>query len=248
MTSHEHKKIYETQILRNFIHAHDEFPKSKIVGGESPDFIVKPNKKSAIGIELSELYIPDNSGKAGQSAIEEEVKQRIVERTKELFQLKNSFPLSVNICYAEGAPFFRLNIPSFSAGLSAILEKKLQNYNVSSFFQCRLKGFVLPDCIASVSLVHHPDDKLSMWKYNTSIVKQQMFIDLIENIILKKEDKLELYQKKLLDSYWLLIHTGDLKCLMNFNLNNLIERWGVNSNFDSIFIFDYFNGSYFTLH
>lgn len=59
------KKIYEIQILRLFKNLFNDFPKGRVVETESPDFLIRLNKKKVIGIELTELHgqeFYDNEG------------------------------------------------------------------------------------------------------------------------------------------------------------------------------------------
>ncbi|PKP51956.1 MAG: hypothetical protein CVT92_11245 [Bacteroidetes bacterium HGW-Bacteroidetes-1] len=49
------KEKLERQQLNQFIALYPDFPKGKIVRNESPDFIVKTSRKSAIGIEITRL-------------------------------------------------------------------------------------------------------------------------------------------------------------------------------------------------
>lgn len=54
------KAIAEKIVLSLFQKSFSDFPKGKIVKTESPDFLLKINKKRIIGIELTELLLANN--------------------------------------------------------------------------------------------------------------------------------------------------------------------------------------------
>ncbi|TDO04954.1 hypothetical protein [Sunxiuqinia elliptica] len=59
------KKIHENQVFRLFQHLLDDFPKGKVVQTESPDFLIRLNRRKVIGVELTELHgqtFYDNQG------------------------------------------------------------------------------------------------------------------------------------------------------------------------------------------
>lgn len=50
------KKEHESQIFQLFKNLIDDFPNGKVVQTESPDFLVRLNRRKVIGIELTELH------------------------------------------------------------------------------------------------------------------------------------------------------------------------------------------------
>ncbi len=59
------KKAHEHQVLQIFRNLVSDFPKGKVLPTESPDFLVRLNRKKVIGIELTELHgqtFYDNQG------------------------------------------------------------------------------------------------------------------------------------------------------------------------------------------
>jgi len=48
-------KQNERRIVEQFMQLYSDFPKGKLVVGESPDFLLWMNRKKAIGIEVTEL-------------------------------------------------------------------------------------------------------------------------------------------------------------------------------------------------
>lgn len=131
MENHSSKKKEERRLLNSFRVAYEDFPKGKVIESESPDFVIKPNRKRTIGIELIQIF--------------PKLKERAITR--------------------------------------------------------------------------------------------KTLIDNIENAILKKEEKLKLYQKKVLETYWLII-TIERKIPSNFNIPKILNRLKIESKFDQIFLFD----------
>ena len=56
------KSDEESSVISRFIKAYPSFPKGKLLKSESPDFILKLNPKKSIGIELTRLFMPGDSG------------------------------------------------------------------------------------------------------------------------------------------------------------------------------------------
>lgn len=70
----------------------------------------------------------------------------------------------------------------------------------------------------------------------------------INEISGKKEEKLSLYRKRILNAYWLIIVMEDSEFLKSLNIANHIDRWSFFSSFDKLFLFDYKKGSIYTLN
>jgi hypothetical protein len=56
------KSNEERLIISRFIQTYPSFPKGKLIKSESPDFILKLNHKKSIGIELTKLFMNQESG------------------------------------------------------------------------------------------------------------------------------------------------------------------------------------------
>ena len=81
MNNQQKKKIRERELLDQFRFVYPNFPKGKIIASESPDFILKPNRKRTIGIELIQLFPNKNLLESIQAAIEKkEEKLRLYQK------------------------------------------------------------------------------------------------------------------------------------------------------------------------
>ncbi len=67
--------------------------------------------------------------------------------------------------------------------------------------------------------------------------KNKNLLESIQTAIDKKEEKLRLYQKKILEIYWLIITTDSLH-LFKFNIQNLVDKHDFETKFDKVFLFD----------
>lgn len=140
MENQSSKKKAERQVLDGFRMAYTDFPKGKIIESESPDFIIKPNRKRTIGIELIQV-----------------------------------FPQRIEI-----------------------------------------------------------------------EITRKSFVENIENAILKKEEKLNLYRKKILENYWLIISI-EQSIPESFNTPKLLAKIKTDTNFDMVFLFDRFKRKAFMI-
>ena len=70
-------------------------------------------------------------------------------------------------------------------------------------------------------------------------ITRKNFISNVAKAISKKEEKLNLYQKKILENYWLLIST-EQRIPENFNVPTLLGKIKSATLFDRVFLFDKF--------
>ena len=81
MNNQQKKKIRERELLDQFRFVYPNFPKGKIIASESPDFILKPNRKRTIGIELIQLFPNENLLESIQASIvKKEEKLRLYQK------------------------------------------------------------------------------------------------------------------------------------------------------------------------
>lgn len=90
-----------------------------------------------------------------------------------------------------------------------------------------------PDFILKVNRKKRIGIELTRFDYNSSGSNTKSLL----NLIAKKEEKLRIYQKKLLSAYWLIIsiETPEPKKLLS-------ETSFFKSKFDKVFLFDLFSG------
>ena len=62
-----------------------------------------------------------------------------------------------------------------------------------------------------------------------------------------KDEKIQLYRKKKLQEYWLILAVLDPAFRPRFNLHNKLIKWRFNSAYNRIFLFNVLSGEVFTL-
>ena len=70
---------------------------------------------------------------------------------------------------------------------------------------------------------------------------KNLIYNSIERLIDKKEEKIELYQKRKLDKIWLLIHTDNMEKSVFEGISKKLGDVKVNGGFNKIFIFELFD-------
>lgn len=70
----------------------------------------------------------------------------------------------------------------------------------------------------------------------------------IEASLLIKDHKISLYQQKVFNELWLIIHTDFIEISKSFNVKNKLENWRFRSNFDQVFLFDLFEKKIFLIN
>ena len=62
--------------------------------------------------------------------------------------------------------------------------------------------------------------------------------EILEQTIAGKEEKLPIYRKQQLDRIWLVITCEGIENRTNFNLQNKIQNWQIDTEFHRVFLFD----------
>ncbi|MGQ8336018.1 hypothetical protein ACUNWD_05660 [Sunxiuqinia sp. A32] len=123
------KKKIELQVLMLFRKLYGEFPNGKIVQNESPDFLVKVNRRKKLGIELTELHGQEFYEQQGHLTEPEKINEHIEDtiRAKEekiyLYQKHKPFQL-----------WLLIHIESFQNKLLFNFQNKIGNWNFPSDF------------------------------------------------------------------------------------------------------------------
>lgn len=83
------KKLDERNVMRLFIDKLQDFPKGKLIQQESPDFILKVNRRKHINIELTQILFKESKSSELLSHLTSEVKNSISKKDQKL-RLYNS--------------------------------------------------------------------------------------------------------------------------------------------------------------
>lgn len=243
MNNREYQKKEERQFLAQFRECYPDFPNGKIEESEAPDFIVRPTTKRSLGIEITRIFFDEESIQNRNI----EIRRKLINKALKSFQLSSNENLAANICFNAETPFERLNIKFLSEEISVIIQRFIQSEGDSGKPFWKIKQN-LPKHIEEINLIHSRENQVPVWTSSCVKIFQKEFIESIKTSILKKQEKIYMYQSNVLDNYWLLIVADNIAYSAGFNINNLLERISFESSFEEIFLFDYFNRKIYTLN
>ncbi len=233
--SHNIKKQLEILIIDYFRSIYDDFPKGKLKASESPDFLLDFSPKNKIGIELTRLYFDDSY--TAKNELSDDVKKEIVISARELFEMFSSLKLFVKVSFSKQRKIIQDKQLSLSVLVANAVKESLKTKKAGSFFSiCQTTN--LPDEIDGIFMSTHPVLTESVWEVADSPKKYYETILKIRQLIAKKEEKLQLYQKKRLNQYWLLITTDRLNNKQKETFHHMIFNTGNSHQFQKIFLFD----------
>lgn len=233
--SHSIKKQLEILIIDYFRSVDKNFPKGKLKTSESPDFLLDTSPKNKIGIELTRLYFDDFY--TGENELSDDIKKEIVICARELFELSSSLNLFVKVSFSKQRKIIQDKQLSLSALVANAVKKSVKTQNTGSFFSiCQISN--LPDEIDGIFMATHPVLTESVWEVADSPKKNYETILKIRQLIAKKEEKIQLYQKKWLNQCWLIITADRLNNKQKETFHHLIFNSGNSHQFQKIFLFD----------
>ena len=124
------------------------------------------------------------------------------------------------------------------------IDKTTEEWLVMRYFRERYvqfpKGKLIktesPDFILRVNRKKRIGIELTRLDYSLKdVTNKNKLSGLLSLLIAQKEEKLPLYQKKILSEYWLIVSVDSLK-------TGLPEQLILNSKFDKVFLIDLFSG------
>jgi len=243
----ELKKQLEVLLVSYFRECSDDFPNGKLVASESPDFIVKLKNSHRLGIELVRL----NPGSAEvPDAIEDEqnlIQEELIEDARELFEQNSSEKLFVKFLFNKKHPVSPERSLAVAVRAVSAIRNGIRNWNPRTLFYLVIPKEQLPEGIDEILVAHHPGLETSVWERSNNLGISRNVVEDIQKSIEKKEEKLRLYKKQQLESYWLLITTDRLRGQRNYNIRNQIANQNFHSGFDGVFLFDLFRSHIFRL-
>jgi hypothetical protein len=229
------KKQLEILIIDYFRSAYTDFPKGKLKASESPDFVLDISPKNKIGIELTRLYFDDFY--TGKNELSDEVRKEIVISARELFELSSSLKLFVKVSFSKERNVILEKQLALPVIVANAVKETVKTQKAGSFFSIR-QTTNLPDEIDGIFMATHPVLTESVWEVADFSKKNYETVLKIRQLIAKKEEKLQLYQKKRLNQYWLIITTDRLNNKQKETFHHLIFNTGNSHQFQKIFLFD----------
>ena len=241
------KKPLEILLINYFRESFTDFPKGKIQYSESPDFIISLKNRHQLGIELTRLN-PENALSPDAQRIGQIVaKEKFIQKVRGLVEKDIGQQLFVKFLFSDNeiiSPEKELMSSVLTANL---IRNKILSKNRQSIFTLHFQSVELPDGLEEIRIVHHQELKHSVWERSNNLGISNDVIDDIKVSILKKDEKLRLYQKQRLNYYWLLIVTDRLRGVKNYNLQNKILNHNFYSHFQHVYLFDLIKSNIFEL-
>lgn len=236
----EEKKQVEVLLMDYFRSIYPVFPKGKLIPSESPDFIIDMKPRNSVGIEITRLY-PSDQKSILPPPEDSSFEMKFINKVKELVEGYSAQPLFVKFLFKKGHSINETQILS-AAIMSAVSIRKTLNNPKSDFSFKIISQSQLPSFLKSVLVLRHRLLVTPIWdKANHQGLSNNIAAD-ISNAILKKNDKLKLYQSKNLQQYWLLITTDQLEAIRNVNNGNQITHKKFSSLFHRVFLFELMKG------
>ncbi len=240
------KKEIELLLITYFRRCYADFPKGKLVTSESPDFILREKHAQKLGIELVRLF-PSSSSESLVDNPSFELRNEVIENTKELFERSSGLNLFVKFLFSEKKNIPPERVLSLAVFLTNMIRKAVTAKSEKSFFFHRLSEKELPGEVEEMLVVYHPEMSESLWEEANNLGISENVIDDINAMIAKKDEKLFLYRKQQLDEYWLLITTDRLRNMHNSNVANRIFKADFRSGFERVFLVDLIKSKVFEL-
>lgn len=240
------KKHLEILLINYFRENFSDFPKGKIISSESPDFIVQLKNRHRLGIELTRLNpenaLLPNARQLGQIA----ARENFIQSVRDLVEKDINHRLFVKFLFSDEIISPEKELIS-AVRTANIIRNKISAKKRESFFSVHIPSAEIPDELEEIRIVHHPNLQNPVWERSNNLGISNDVIDDIRLSILKKDEKLRLYQKQRLNYYWLLIVTDRLRGLKNFNLQNRIQNHTFQSQFQQVYLFDLIKSHIFEL-
>lgn len=212
-----------------------DFPKGRLRASESPDFLLETSPGNKIGIELTRLYFDNSSPEI--SDIPDNIQKEIVDKAQEFYELTSPSKLFVKVGFSEKCKVIQEKQLMLSVLVANAVKKSVKTPKAGSFFSiCQTSN--LPDEIDGIFMATHPVLSESVWEVADFSKKNYETILKIRQLIAKKEEKIQLYQKKWLNQCWLIITADRLNNKQKETFHHLIFNSGSSHQFQKIFLFD----------
>lgn len=232
----------EWLIMRSFRDAYPDFPKGKLTKSESPDFTLKLSVSNAIGIEISSLH--HNPASKG----DESLLRSIIFKARALYLERLKNPVFAHIFF-DNSIAREVNDEFYSTKLAIAIINVVSEQKIGAKYVIILEKEFLPAGVNRIILYAHPSFKKPVWSLKSEITTGDLTDpdNGIEAMIKKKEDKIGLYRKNILDNYWLLLNADYINRSTVANINKHLTRIKPETQFNKVFFYNLFDQKYFEL-
>jgi hypothetical protein len=241
------KKQLEILLVNYFRESFSEFPKGILSASESPDFIVTLKNRHQLGIELTRLHSSNHVYPGTAFSEENLLYDRLIATVRELVEKDLPHRMFVKFLFSGTQTIHTESEIITAVHMAKVIRRETSGRHSKSFFRFNIPAAHLPKGIEDVLVVNHPELLAPVWERANRLGVSDNVVDDLLQSILKKEEKLRLYQKQKLNYYWLLIFTDRLRGVKNFNLPNKLQNHHFVSRFQHVYLFDLMKSHIFEL-
>lgn len=236
------KKQSEINYLNFFRERFPDFPKGKLVAGESPDFMVRSAGGNHTGIEITSLY--RNHSNLLHDKPEQAIYARLLEKTRELTERFVSEPLTVKMLIGPYPRISDAHILSLAARTSVAIRENLPTANQPVEVTGSRR---LSPPVRGVVVECNGWKTVSDWEVLLPLGMDHDIIHDLVAVIDKKEEKLPLYYSSGISECWLLILCDHLMTERNINIYNKLSLHPFRSAFQKVFLLEIMKAGYIEL-
>jgi hypothetical protein len=241
------KKQLEILLMAYFRECFPDFPKGPLDASESPDFIVTMKNRHQLGIELTRFHSANHVFPDPEFHEENLLYDRLIGNVRELVEKDLPHRMFVKFLFTGTQVIHGESEIITAVHLASVIRRQASVRHHQSFFKFNIPATQLPNGVDDVLVVNHPALHTSVWERANHLGVSNNVVDDLRKSILKKEEKLRLYQKQKLNYYWLLIFTDRLRGIKNFNLPNKLQNHQFVSHFQHVYLFDLMKSHIFEL-
>lgn len=235
------KALIEWLIMRSFRESYPDFPKGKLVKSESPDFTLKLSVSKSIGIEISTFYKAHTEGNL------ENQFRSIIYRAHEMYLERYRNPIFAQIFFDTHFSD-TINDELYATKIAIAIIDVVADQKPGAQYVFHIEGEQLPNGISRIIVYAHPAFKNSFWDLRTELSVQDLLNHgRIEKLVARKEDKLNLYKKRIHDFYWLILSADFINKPASFNFENALEQIKTETGFNKLFLYHLYEQKYYEL-
>ncbi len=234
---HEDKFAEEKQIMLLFRDALKGFPKGKLIKSEAPDFILRQAHKKKTGIEITRLHHKNNERPQPFETGSKEY--LLVDEARNISLAGFKKHLLVKFIFNETS-FDITDIKLYASFLGLYLGKLLEKQSLKHSWVINAND-KLPAFLDAITIAFHPEFRKSSWSPAKNFLLYELKREIIEDSLIRKEEKLSRYRRRDFDRYWLILNTLQFRSSKNHNISNKLEKWKFKSSVNRVFLFELLN-------
>ena len=195
----------ELNNIELFRYLYNDFPKGKLVRTESPDFVIKKGQRNYFGIEITHVVDETNAEKFSLDSEENRRKRSLVFHARDVFEYYSEIKVNTTLYFKPNYIPKNSNIIPAAGIIAKEILKRTEGKKQDQAFHLHFRIRDLNSLLESVTVFRFPGMSESSWNDAGVYTLTQVDKELIERSIRLKEEKLQIYQKKHLHYYWLLL-------------------------------------------